>query len=137
LLVVGARGLGGFRRLLLGSVSEQCLHHASYPVAVVRTSPAPAGADASPRVVVGVDGSAASQRALVWAVDEARARQVPLVRRVVPVDRPASALLEAGAGADLIVVGDRGRSGFSGLLLGSVSHQVVHHATGPVVVVRG
>lgn len=49
---------------------------------------------------------------------------------------PAPALVAASQRADLVVVGSRGRGGFRGLLLGSVSEQVVRHAACPVVVVR-
>lgn len=50
--------------------------------------------------------------------------------------QPADALLEHGGNAEMIVVGRRGLGGFKSLLLGSVSQQVVHHATCPVVVVQ-
>jgi nucleotide-binding universal stress UspA family protein len=48
----------------------------------------------------------------------------------------ADVLLQEAKEADLIVVGNRGLGGFSSLLLGSVSHQVVQHAPCPVTVVR-
>jgi nucleotide-binding universal stress UspA family protein len=50
---------------------------------------------------------------------------------------PARSLLKAAEDADLLVVGNRGRGGFQGLLSGSVSAQVATYAPGPVVVVRG
>ena len=134
-------------------------------------------------IVVGVDGSEESRRALRWAIDEARlrgARVVALrawiypalaagglipatsdlvdqlatterkeladavaeaapggveVEQVVVEDAAARALVEAAAGADLLVVGSRGHGGFTGLLLGSVSQQCAHHAPCPVVII--
>jgi nucleotide-binding universal stress UspA family protein len=182
LLVVGARGLGGFKALLLGSVSEQCLHYAGCPVAVVHEGVAEAGTGPE-RIVVGVDGSPDSHDALRWAVAEARVRGATLhlihawqpaivggnsflpvpaetdamaelatrhlesalgaedttgltVEAVEQCGPAAGVLLDAAADASLVVVGSRGRGGFAGLLLGSVSQQVARHAPCPVVVVR-
>lgn len=69
LLIVGSRGRGAVRSALLGSVALHCATHAHCPVAVVHgTTEAP---DATDRVVVGVDGSEASQASLRAGVVEA------------------------------------------------------------------
>jgi nucleotide-binding universal stress UspA family protein len=54
----------------------------------------------------------------------------------IPDSRPARALVERSENADLVVVGSRGRDGFAGLKLGSVSEQVARHAKAPVLIVR-
>lgn len=54
-----------------------------------------------------------------------------------PHTHPAEALVDQSADADMLVVGSRGRGGFTGLVLGSVSQQCVQHASCPVTVIRG
>lgn len=60
------------------------------------------------------------------------------VRRVVERDSPAHALIAqaTGTNAQLVVVGSHGRGSAAGLVLGSVSHALLHHSPCPVAVVR-
>lgn len=101
LVVVGARGHGGFGGLSVGSVAAQTAAHASCPVMVIRPpqetddtdtdGPAVASGDTwagswSPRrgpVVVGVDGSDYEDAVLQFAFEEASRRRVPLVATYV------------------------------------------------------
>jgi nucleotide-binding universal stress UspA family protein len=77
MVVIGSRGTGALGRLLLGSVSTGLVHHSSCPVAVIRPEPAPSDSDAP--VLLGIDGSPASEAATALAFDEASRRGVGLV----------------------------------------------------------
>ncbi|TPX36579.1 hypothetical protein SmJEL517_g01311 [Synchytrium microbalum] len=73
-------------------------------------------------------------------VAEARAkyhRHVEVTIKVVWSD-PRDALMDTinQTHADMIVLGSRGRSNISGMLLGSVSNYILHHSQAPVIVVR-
>ncbi|MHB9860257.1 universal stress protein [Streptomyces sp. YIM S03343] len=189
LVVVGSRGMGGFVGLLIGSTAVHLAAHGRCPVLVVREQDE-AGAPADGPIVLGVDGSAAGERAVDFAFAEAAFRGAGLValhawttwnaplpappdpaepyanpsgalageeqrllyeslagrqerypgvkvEHQVVHGRTREALIEASRSAQLVVVGARGRGGFRGLLLGSVSQALLHHAHCPVAVVRG
>ena len=77
LLVVGGRGAGQIRSLVMGSVSAYALHHVQCPVMVVPDPGSPSVV--GQRVIVGVDGSAASRSAMRWALASARRHGCPLI----------------------------------------------------------
>jgi nucleotide-binding universal stress UspA family protein len=77
---------------------------------------------------------AEGRRLLEQETDALAADDVEIHRRL-GTGNAADLLLRAAEGADLLVVGSRGRGGFRGLLLGSVSQQCAQHAPCPVVII--
>ena len=79
MVVVGSRGLDAVRRHLLGSVSSGLIHHALCPVALVHDADWGSKVSAGAPVLVGIDGSPASEAATALAFDEASRRGVDLL----------------------------------------------------------
>ncbi|MEE6165957.1 MULTISPECIES: universal stress protein [unclassified Mycolicibacterium] len=78
MIVVGSKGKGTVERVVLGSVSSGLLHHAHCPVAVIHAQ-GPTSVAATCPVLLGIDGSPASEGATALAFDEASRRGVDLV----------------------------------------------------------
>lgn len=132
-IVVGVDGSAGSAAALAWAVEEAKLRDATVEAVRAWSWPIPyagpgmAGLD--PKML-----EEGEQALLDEAVDAVDTSGAPVTK--VLVEGPAAQrLLEQARGAELIVVGSRGRGGFAGLLLGSVSQQVVHHAEGPVVII--
>jgi nucleotide-binding universal stress UspA family protein len=135
-IVVGIDGSPGARAGLRWALAEARLRGASVEVI---TAYSMSYAAMSPEFAY-LDPEALVARVKEMQVDAIAeespgAPDVTIVPRVVP-GPAAGALVQAARGAELLVVGSRGRGRVRDLLLGSVSTYVTHHAPCPVVVVR-
>ena len=133
-IVVGVDGSRGASAALRFAVDEAKLRNARLDAVLawgLLDQPAVPPADFNPTLDE-TDARAYLERSVLEAVGEDPGVEVSLM---AINDLPARTLLDVSAGSDLLVVGSRGLGGFRGLLLGSVSQQIVHHATCPVVVV--
>jgi nucleotide-binding universal stress UspA family protein len=85
----------------------------------------------------GVDFQGIAAQVVADAVAEVSSLAAPVtIRSTVVEGNPTRVLLDASAGAEMLVVGGHGHEGFTEALLGSVSQHCVHHATCPVMVIR-
>ncbi|WP_030690454.1 universal stress protein [Streptomyces globisporus] len=134
-VVVGIDGSPASYEALRWAVRHARLIGAAVDAVAAHELPGAAGWSAPP-VDTDFDGAQAEQaladevQTVLLGADDVR------LREHVARGNPAEVLTEAAAGAELLVVGSRGRGGFTGLLLGSVSQQCALHAPCPVVIVR-
>jgi nucleotide-binding universal stress UspA family protein len=138
-IVVGVDGSGNSRQALAWAVKHAALEHA--PLTVLTVHEVAVSAWTGSPIIYGEDRAEeekaqhAAQEAVDKTINDLGVRPESVTVRVTS-GRPAQALVEASHDADLVVVGSRGAGGFSALLTGSVTSQVVSHAACPVVVVR-
>ncbi|MGA8114005.1 MAG: universal stress protein [Actinocatenispora sp.] len=137
-VVVGVDGSPASTAAVGVAFEEADLRHRDLAVLHAWTNPIPAEPGDMLPPVYDVD-SVAAEEGVVLAESIAGWRdKFPDVRvdeRVVH-QRPRHALVAASNEAELLIVGARGRGGFRGLLLGSVSQHVMHHAECPVMIAR-
>lgn len=117
------------REARLRGVEVDAVHAWSYP-AYGYNSPF-----ATPPMIAPDELQADAKRILDQVCESVDANDV-VVNRIVVEGPAARSLLDTAKGADLLVLGSRGRGGFVGLLLGSVSQHCAHHAECPMVIVR-
>jgi nucleotide-binding universal stress UspA family protein len=136
-IVVGVDGSEPAHEALRWAVAEAVVREAELEVVHVWHYPSNLMSTVgyvSPVDVADFDVAARTELAKVLHSVDLTELSMPVVQTLV-CGVPASELIGAAKGADLLVVGSRGRGGFAGLLLGSVSQQVAHHAPCPLVIV--
>ncbi len=135
-IVVGIDGSEGARQALDWALDEGRAHQCAVEVVHAWQPPYVIG---YPYVGTAYDPTTYEELArdtLNQAVHEADTNGLSVpVSRILSMGPAAEVVLNAAKGADLLVVGSRGMGGFRELVLGSVSHHVIHHASCPVVVV--
>ncbi|MDP7118602.1 MAG: universal stress protein [Acidimicrobiales bacterium] len=139
-IVVGVEGSGYARAALIWAIEEA--HHRDAVVEVL-TCYSPTYVPAAPDLgYVPLDSfdllsevEKMQTEVIESAVECANHPEVE-VRKIVNKGRAADTLMAAAEGADMLVVGNRGRGGFAGLRLGSVSQSIAHHSPCPLVIVR-
>lgn len=139
-IVVGVEGSGGAKAALRWAIREAQYRDAIIDVVTTYASTyVPASPDFNYVPLDPADLEAEVNKMQGHVIDEAIAELggtgVEIRRRVLR-GRPADTLIAVAEGAVMLVVGSRGRGGFRGLLLGSVSQTIAHHGTCPVVIVR-
>jgi nucleotide-binding universal stress UspA family protein len=138
-IVVGVDGSASSSRALEWAAREAALRHAQLTVLVV--NPIVVSQWTGTPIRFGADASAeerareAAQEAAQKITSELGDAQPASVTVKVVSGAPAAELIEASRDADLMVVGKRGGGGFASLLIGSVTAQVVNHASSPVAVI--